>query len=64
MTPIRYRWDVYGDRKAPGPWISFKSWPMFGRALRALRMPQERLRVQYDNGQQVVVRPRHRSFTY
>lgn len=56
MLPTRYRWDTYGERKAPGPWVKFSTWPRFARALRALRMPQERIRVEYENGQQVVLR--------
>jgi hypothetical protein len=54
-TPILYRWDVYGDRKRPGPW----HWVTAGklrRAIRALRMPNERLRVRLDNGQEIVIR--------
>ena len=56
MTPVRYRWDVYGDREQPGPWYDFSTWPRLARALRAIRFPQERVRIVYDNGQQVVVR--------
>ncbi len=58
MTPTRYRWDIYADRKTPGPWIQFSSWPRMNRAIRALRMTQERIRCEYPNGQVVIVKPK------
>lgn len=56
--PVRYRWDVYGDRTRPGPWYLVRSWARMNRAVRSLKMPNERIRVELDNGQQVVVRAR------
>lgn len=53
MTPVRYRWDRYAERKRPGPWYSATT-GMLQRACRALTMPSERLRVQFDTGQEVV----------
>lgn len=53
MTPVRYRWDRYAERKQPGPWYSATT-GMLQRACRALTMPSERLRVQFDTGQEVV----------
>lgn len=59
MIPVQYRWDVFGHRPAgrPGPWFH-ASRGRLSRACRALKMPRERLRVRYDNGQEVVYRPR------
>lgn len=57
MNPVRYRWDIYGDRKRPGPWVEFFSWARMNRAIRALRLPQERIRCEYPNGQVIIVKP-------
>lgn len=53
MTPTHYRWDRYAERKTPGQWYEAKPGRL-ARACRALRMPQERLRVRCDTGQEVV----------
>lgn len=60
MNPVLYRWDVYGyrsGRTGPGPWFTARK-EKLTRAFRALRMPRERLRVRYDNGQEVVFQRR------
>lgn len=55
--PSRYRWDVYGNRKTPGPWYSATTGKL-KRAIRALRLPQERIRVELSDGSQLVLRPK------
>ena len=60
IEPVAYRWDQYGSGRTPGP---LREWKVatkgnMTRAFRALKMPQERLRVRFDNGQEVVFRRR------
>lgn len=60
MTPILYRWDVYAHRSGrsgPGPWCNATKGKLT-RAFRSLRLPRERLRVRYDNGQEIVFKVR------
>ena len=53
--PVRYRWDRYGDRRLPGPWFEATPGKLM-RAFRALRMPQERLRVEFETGERLIFR--------
>lgn len=57
MQPTRYRWDVYGPFKSPTQWRDLKPGSIIPvRACNALREPHERIRIEYDNGQSVIVR--------
>lgn len=56
--PLRYRWDRYGDCTRPGPWRNATPGNI-RRAMRALKMPQERICVEFDNGQRIIVRRRY-----
>jgi hypothetical protein len=63
MRPVRYRWDAYGPRSKTTAWRSLgpPGGPYNGRlryACSTIKGPNERLRIEFDNGQQVVVRRR------
>lgn len=55
--PVAYRWDQYGCKPHPTPWRTATPGKLL-RAFRALLMPRERIRVRYDNGQEVIWRLR------